>query len=248
MVARVHVHITKDDVIIMFHDPKLERTTNGAGNVHSQNYHGGIDQLRTTKLPAQKIPTFEETIALLMRPENSHVFLNIDVKPDNDPERLFNLMHTTISHYPSYETSLGPRLVLGLWHPKFIQPALTILPYIRLAHIGLSPALARKYFWDACSSFSMAFVCLAGKDGELFRKECRAAGKDLYVWTVNKREQMIEATHWGAFAILTDRTDDFLALRKEMDGGWSKMSAEFLLGYAAPWFLSKRGGPLPKVA
>lgn len=154
---------------------------------------------------------------------------------DNDPERLFTLMHGLISIYPSFETTLAPRLVLGLWHPKYVEPAVRILPYIRLAHIGMSPALARRHFWDACGSFSMNFASLVGSDGELFRKECKLGGKDLCespryerqendtdevidVWTVNKRSEMIEATKWGAKAILTDRTAEFLQLRAQMEG------------------------------
>lgn len=38
------------------------------------------------------------------------------------------------------------------------------------------------------------------------------------VWTVNKRSEMIEATKWGAKAILTDKTAEFLALRAQMEG------------------------------
>jgi glycerophosphoryl diester phosphodiesterase len=38
------------------------------------------------------------------------------------------------------------------------------------------------------------------------------------VWTVNKRAEMIEATKWGAKAILTDRTAEFLKLREQMNG------------------------------
>lgn len=45
-----------------------------------------------------------------MRPENMKVFLNIDVKVDNNPERLFALMHEIVSSYPEYETVLAPRL------------------------------------------------------------------------------------------------------------------------------------------
>lgn len=194
-----------------------DRTTNGTGRVQTQNYHGGLDSLLTNKAPQQKIPTFKETLELLLLPENSHVFLNIDVKVDNDPVALFTLMHTLISAHPNYQTTLGPRLVLGLWHPKYVKPAVELLPYIRLAHIGMSPALARRYFWDACGSFSMNFSCLVGSDGEAFRRECKAANKDICVWTVNKRAEMIEATKWGAKAILTDRTAEFLALRNQME-------------------------------
>ncbi|GAA5920517.1 hypothetical protein JCM6882_005414 [Rhodosporidiobolus microsporus] len=234
------VHITADGEIVMFHDPHLDRTTNGTGRIQTQNYHGQLDQLRTNKSPHQKIPTLRETLQLLMRPENQHVSLNIDVKVDNDPERLFQLIAELVKAHEGYETKLGPRLVLGLWHPKYVEPAQRILPFIRKAHIGMSPALARKYFWDACDSFSMNFGCLVGSDGERFRDECKRAGKDLFVWTVNERREMIEATKWGAKAILTDKTKALLDLRAEMESDWDKVSSETsrLFGWTSIWYSS----------
>lgn len=160
-------------------DPLLDRTTNGTGRIQTQKYHGVLDQLVTNQSPHQRIPTFRETIELLMKPENRHVFLNIDVKVDNPPERLFALMHEIVSAHEDYETVLAPRLVLGLWHPKYIKPAQELIPYIRITHIGMSTALARKHFWASCNSFSMNFACLVGSDGEAFRADCKAAGKDV---------------------------------------------------------------------
>ncbi|GAA6063176.1 hypothetical protein JCM10212_003111 [Sporobolomyces blumeae] len=220
------VHITADGEIVMFHDPLLDRTTNGTGKIQTQNYHNGLDQLRTNKSPHQKIPTLRETLDLLMRPENQKVYLNIDVKVDNEPVKLFTLIHELVIAHDDYETKLAPRLVLGLWHPKYVEPAREILPYLRLAHIGLSPAIARRYFWDACQFFSMNFSCLVTSDGAAFREECKRAGKDIGVWTVNERREMIEATKWGAKAILTDRTDDWLALKNEMLNDWDKVAKE----------------------
>lgn len=145
------------------------------------------------------------------------------------------------------------RTVLGLWHPKYIEPACRLLPHLRRAHIGMSPAIARRYFWDACDTFSMNFACLVSDEGVKFRKELQAAGKvsrfprasgrlsrrsreqsssdpplhqDLTVWTVNARNEMIEATKWGAKAILTDRTKALLDLRAEMQQDWDKVSKE----------------------
>lgn len=63
-----------------FGSPYLERTTDGKGLIHHQPYNGGIDACRTLKAPRQKIPTFDETMELLMRPENAHVVFNIDCK------------------------------------------------------------------------------------------------------------------------------------------------------------------------
>lgn len=50
--------------------------------------------------------------------------------------------------------------------------------------------------------------------------------QDLTVWTVNARNEMIEATKWGAKAILTDRTKALLDLRAEMQQDWAKVSRE----------------------
>ena len=58
------------------------------------------------------------------------------------------------------------------------------------ADIGMSVALARNYFFQHCEGFSMAFASLVGRDGELFRKQCKDAGKKLFVWTVNKRPEV----------------------------------------------------------
>lgn len=41
----------------------------------------------------------------------------------------------------------------------------------------MSPGIARRYFWDACDTFSMNFACLVSDEGVKFRKELQAAGK-----------------------------------------------------------------------
>ncbi|CAH7675156.1 glycerophosphoryl diester phosphodiesterase [Phakopsora pachyrhizi] len=220
------VHISSDDVICMFHDPSLERTTDGKGMISLLPYKDGIDNVRTLKAPHQKIPTFEETMKLIMNKENQHVVFNIDCKPENDPERLFRLIKQSIEKFEDHENLLSPRLVLGLWHPKFIEPSVRMLPHLRKSYIGCSPSLARKYFWDACDSFSMKFSCLVGSEGSAFRQACKDDSKTLLVWTVNDRQEMIEASKWGVSAILTDRTKDYLELRREMQDDWESISAE----------------------
>lgn len=258
------VHVSLDGQIVMFHDAYLNRTTNGKGLISKQPYIGGIDQLRTTKLPAQNICTFAETLQLLMKPEARHVHLNVDVKLDNDPEVLFKLMHEQIIKFSGWQTELAPRLILGLWHAKYIEPAQRILPYCKLAHIGVSPSIAKKFFWNACSAFSLNYATLIGKEGSDFRKACAREGKELYVWTVNDRKQMIQAVKWGAAVILTDRTADYLNLRGEMSKDWTTVSKEVdslyawsNLYYYTPineiykaWHtmtLHRSAGPMPKL-
>jgi len=106
----------------------LDRTTNGTGRIQTQNYHGGLDQLRTNKAPHQKIPTLRETIELLMRPENQTVYLNIDVKVDNDPVTLFTLIHELVIEYEDYETKLAPRLGESINHPFALSTSVRAHP------------------------------------------------------------------------------------------------------------------------
>ncbi|KAF9644499.1 PLC-like phosphodiesterase [Thelephora ganbajun] len=258
------VHVSVDDVVIMFHDPTLERTTDGKGVIREMKWYGegGMEHARTLKEPHQAIPTFAQTIELLMKPENRHVKFNVDVKVQNDPPRLFNLMHKVISSYDDWQTALAPRILLGLWHPRFLSHAEKILPYCRRSHIGVSPALTKKYFWDSCEVFSMSFASLATTAGERFRNSCKAAGKSIMVWTVNEVEHMMEAVRWGVDVILTDKTQTWLELRAALEKDYENISAKhksrlFLwtqpkyysifqtgIDYLVVYALEKAGGPM----
>jgi len=217
----------------MFHDPSLGRTTDAKGLIKERNWYGedGLEHVRTIKEPKQGIPTFAETIALLMKEENQHVKFNIDVKVQNDPDRLFSLMHDVISSQPNWETTIAPRLVLGLWHPRFLAFAQTRLPYCRRSYIGVSPYIARKYFWDDVEAFSVAFHALTTADGQRFMKECKQAGKQIIVWTVNRPEQMMEAVRWEVGVILTDSTKTWVDLRKSLQSDYEKIGSQYGRGF-----------------
>ena len=60
------------------------------------------------------------------------------------------------------------------------------------------------------------------------------------MWTVNSRREMIQATKWGAKAILTDKTAEFLELRKQMESDWAKIAAEttWKFAWTSIWYTS----------
>ncbi|KAL0950056.1 hypothetical protein HGRIS_010063 [Hohenbuehelia grisea] len=243
------VHVSRDGVVVMFHDPDLSRTTDSKGQIKERDWYGpeGMEHVRTVKEPKQTIPTFAETVTLLMLPENLHVKFNVDVKVQNDPERLFSLMHKIISAHDGWETLLAPRILLGLWHPRFLAAAKDKLPYCRRSHIGGDPAIARQYFWDDCDAFSMAFAALTTSDGHKFRKECKAAGKKLMVWTVNEPDHMMEAVRWEVDAILTDVTKTWLDLRNALLLDYDKIGAQYgrvflwtTLKFYTPYLVTRR--------
>ena len=89
---------------------------------------------------------------------------------------------------------MAPRILLGLWHPKFVGPAQEILPYCRRSHIGASSEIANKYFFDGVDAFSMWFPALCTPEGQRFVRHAKAKGKQVMVWTVNDKSEMMEVS------------------------------------------------------
>jgi len=229
------VHASSDGVILMFHDPTLDRTTTGKGTIRTQPWKGVIEHVRTIKEPIQPIPRFEELVDLLMEPDHQHVFLNIDCKVQNDPETLFPAMARIIATHEKWETLLAPRLILGLWHPLFLKAAYQYLPLLRRYHIGFSMQIVKRFFWDACDGFSIAFPLLMGWEGQAFLKECRDAGKEVCVWTVNDPNEMKIAMSWGLKAVLTDKVNAFMDLKKDVIAHPEKLELEGWSKYYFSW-------------
>ncbi|KAJ3889594.1 PLC-like phosphodiesterase [Lentinula edodes] len=226
------VHVSSDDVVIMFHDPDLSRTTNSTGAIKDRTWYGenGMEHVRTVKEPRQAIPTFAETITLLMKASffsyrSGELICYILSLPLSRHPNPFIAREPTSQ--PDWETKLASRLVLGLWHPSFIVAAKETLPYLTRSFIGSSPSVARTYFWNHCDFFSMSFAVLATSDGEKFRKECQDAGKKLMVWTVNKPEHMMEAVRWGVDCILTDVTRTWLDMRSALYADYEKTGLQY---------------------
>nr|WP_242586618.1 glycerophosphodiester phosphodiesterase [Enterococcus sp. DIV0869a] len=79
------VQLSNDDQLIVIHDETVERTTNGHGDVGSLSL-AELKQLDAgswfEKNPmVQEIPTLEEVV-LLLKKENFHGLLNIEIKTD----------------------------------------------------------------------------------------------------------------------------------------------------------------------
>lgn len=99
----------------------------------------------------------------------------------------------------------------------------------------MSPAFAKRWFWESCDAFSMSFSVLVNAEGEAFLKDCKRDGKAVFAWTVNSKEEMMEvrsvstlAPDWiahelpmqcvrmGVQVILTDHTRRWLDLRSQL--------------------------------
>lgn len=229
------IHITKDDVLVMFHDPELGGKTTGTGKIHETPWHGALEHIRTLEQPAQPLPRFSEVLALLMEPANIHVKLNIDCKVENLPDKLFPMIKEEMFKYEHWETLLAPRIILGIWHPKFILAARRHLPFIPLYAICMSVATVRSFFFQHCVGFSIAFPALYSADGKRFRDEARAAGKKITVFTVNDRSEMLECIRWGVRAVITDEPSKMVSLQEQIQQDPTTLLTPYFQRVLMPW-------------
>lgn len=66
--------------------------------------------------------------------------------------------------------------------------ALLTPPFIQ--HIGLSIPYARKFLTHPGVSFNLFYPILSDSEGARFVKDARAAGRNVYAWTVNDEHTM----------------------------------------------------------
>ncbi|WVQ81598.1 hypothetical protein IAT38_003722 [Cryptococcus sp. DSM 104549] len=233
------IHMTTDNVLVMFHDPELGRTTNGTGRIDKQPWAGVLEHVRTKEEPVQPIPMFTQLIELMLQPQNARVKLNLDLKVENDPVRLFSLMKSVLESYEGWQHRLAPRIILGIWHPSFIIPATTILPYLPRYAISMSIPQARKYFFSHCHGFSIYYEALATAEGARFRRECKAQGKKICVWTVNDKEEMRECARWGVESVISDKPELWREIRRDIATDRAKALKPTLAAYILPFFQRK---------
>ncbi|KIR28391.1 glycerophosphodiesterase [Cryptococcus deuterogattii LA55] len=233
------IHMTTDDVLVMFHDPELHRTTDGEGRIDKLPWKGVLEHVRTLEKPHQPIPQFTQVIDLLLQPENSRVKINLDLKVENDPVRLFGLIKSVVESYEGWQKKLAPRIVLGIWHPKFVVPATTILPYLPRYAISMDIPQCRKYFFNICHGFSIRYEALATSEGAKFRQECKAAGKKMCSWTVNDPEEMRQCARWGIASVISDKPDLWRKIRLEIETDRAKALKPTFQSYISPFFKRK---------
>ncbi|MGX6978584.1 glycerophosphodiester phosphodiesterase [Vagococcus elongatus] len=205
------VHLSRDGQLIVMHDEKVDRTTDGQGRIADLT----LAQLKeldggswfSEKFAGTKIPTLPEVTSFLQEKAYRGT-LNIEIKTDviqyegieqkvNDwmesRQWSFTYLYSSF-HFPSLEK-------LALIAPD-TQRAFIMFAEEELIQLGVySPIISGlhpKYTWIEKQSPNVSDF-----------------PKDLRPWTVNKKEQMIDCFNKKLTAIHTDYPQKALEVRKE---------------------------------
>lgn len=147
------VRLTHDNKVIVIHDSRLERTTNGRGKVSDFN----IEQLSAfdngswfnPKFSAEKIPSLSDILKLT----STKVGLNVEVKPVDKNQKL--LTETCVSLIQQYKLQKSV-LISSFEHAaisavkRLDKTIMTAIIYSPVIHLGKNPSsLAKKFEADA---------------------------------------------------------------------------------------------------
>ena len=184
----------------MFHDNTIERTTNGSGRIYDHTYAELLElsasswYSKTGEFDDAKIMTFEEVLDLVGKKKR----LNVEIKDTGDSvratEKAVELIEkhniTTTCYVSSFSYPLL-RIVKRL-NPK-IKTAL-------IANVAVSTSYSRLKDIDAVS-LNYLFIN---------RGTVNAAhqnGKQVFVWTVDRRDDIKQMIALGVDNIITNKPD-----------------------------------------
>ena len=200
--VELDIQLTKDDQIVVIHDEKIDRTSDGKGWVKDYT----LEELRAFNYNRTKpeykhadIPTMREVFELL---KPTGLFINIEIKTgvvfyEKIEEKILALTkemgmedrvcYSSFNHYTVIRIhELKPDAEVGFLYADgpIDMPSYGVKHGVNALH----PALYNLQY-----------------DG--FVKECKEKGLKLNVWTVNERPYMEMCCQYGVDAIITNYPD-----------------------------------------
>ena len=204
--------LSADKRVIVFHDDRLDRTTDGSGSVDDTDFET-IRKLDAgawfdPAFAGELVPTLKETLALLLQ---SGLHPDIEIKPAEGRET---------------ETARAVMAeVLAVWPPAAPPPLITSIKHdcLRIAR-ELAPDWPRGLVclryprnWRALLE-DLACGIMICRESLLDRRRVEritGAGYALMAFTVNRPRRAATLLSWGVSSIITDRPEDILAVASQ---------------------------------
>ena len=203
---------TADSVVMVIHDTKVDRTTNGEGKLETLTY----DYVKTLdagswfsdEFKGEPLPTLEQTLQLI----NGRVMLLIEIKDGS--ERYPGIERRTVELVHKYGAK--PWVIIQSFNKKAIDRVRALDPEIRTYYLLGSgfPKFYQKAVSEG-SSFRFDHEGVAVHRRELNEENVAALkkmGLKTFVWTVDDPEEMKKFISIGVDGIITDAPDELLRL------------------------------------
>ncbi len=197
------VHATKDGVLVVHHDERVDRTTDGTGRICDLRFEE-LHRFNAAKLWAdryapERIPAFEEYCEWAAGEE---IFTNIEIKTDNTyyPDIEQKTWDTVVKYGLEKKVLFSSFNHFSLTRMKQIVPE-----YVELGALVEHESGVKVYPGAYCKSagFSCYHPPIAALTDENVR-DCREHGIKINVWTVNDMAGLEKLHAWGVEGIITN--------------------------------------------
>lgn len=163
-----------------------------------------LSQLRTVKAPHEPIPRLQDLLEYISQPGLEDIWILLDIKLDNNADNVMRLIAETLESVSPGKTEWKKRVVLGVWAAKYLPLCVKYLPGFPVSHIGFSSCYARTFLQVPNVSFNMFQKALIGPVGTRFLHDAKAAGRPIFVWTVNDVHPMKWCIRQQLDGVITD--------------------------------------------
>ena len=197
------VRMTKDYHFVVIHDRRLERTTNGKGNVWDLT----LQQIRffdagawfSPRFRGEHVPTLREVMDML--PDN--VGLNIEVKTDGDKRTALALEESLVLIVR--EVRMGGRILISSFDHRHLARLHQMDPELRLGalyhpvrDVSKTPSrIARRIG-------ASAFICSRAQIRKRFVDDAHRHGLFVGVYGVDSVKHLARMRAFGVDAVVTD--------------------------------------------
>lgn len=194
------VQLTKDDVLVVIHDERIDRTTDGIGFVRDYTYEE-LKKFNASKIhgetsPFEVIPTFDEYCDWV---KDTPMITNIELK--TGVYYYENIEEKTLEIVKKYH--LEDRVIFSSFNHLSVLRMKELAPELPCGALAEYGGIGNAGFY--CSRFGFEYYHPDYNDmSDESVEECKRRGIGLNVWTVNDLEGLERLYAWGCNGIITN--------------------------------------------
>lgn len=192
-----------DNKLVVFHDERLERTTNGTGYINEKSF----EYLRSLDVGnGEKIPTLEEVCDLI----NAKRCLNIELKGDNTAKPVAELITKLIKYGWDVESFL-----ISSFHHRELLMMNNIMPEIKIGALIHALPVDDAKFAEKLGAFSVhpSIECI----NKRFIDDAHARCLQVFVYGADHVEDIDKMYQLGADGVFTGYPDRVLERYQQDD-------------------------------
>ena len=197
----IDIHHTADDELVVIHDPTLERTTSGHGNICDYS----LEEIRQLDAgQGERIPLLNEVIQMA---REAQIRLCVEIKGRTEAEELaiaesvIRELETSDFLSQAIVTSFSPQALLRV---KAIQPEVSTMLDPSPQDGSLTPRPICEQALRAgenCVSYDFRFLTPA------IVRECQLTGLTLWPWDPDEPDDIKQVINLDVHGIMTNRPD-----------------------------------------